>query len=128
MLLRRFLTKNRKADADQTSMGNDRTSPYTSNVTTIPTHNLSGRDSETPPEPLRLIPSTYYTSNVTTAPSHTLAGRDYVRQPDESESTLADTSGVAEKSNVATANYSKRPSVSPPGNSHSIVSILSYLR
>ena len=121
MLLRRILTKNRKADA----MGNDRT---TSNVTTtIPTHNLSGRDSETPPEPLRLIPSTYNTSNVTTAPSHTLAGRDYVRQPDESESSLADTSGVAEKSNVGSTNYSKRPSVSPPGNSH-IVSILSYLR
>ena len=108
MLLRRFLTKNRKADADQTSMGDDRT---TSNVTTIPTHNLSGRDSEP------LLPSTYYTSNVTTAPSHTLAGRDYVRQPDESESSLADTSGVAEKSNVGT-NYSKRPSVSPLGNSH----------
>ena len=106
MSLRRFFTKNRK---DQTSLENDRTA---SNVTTTPTHNLSGRDSESSPEFPN--PSTY-TSNVTTAPSHTLAGRDStMTQPG---SSLTDTLGIAEKSEVATTNYSKRLSVSPP-NSH----------
>ena len=55
-------------------------------------------------------------SNVTTAPgpSHNLAGQDYVGQPDETESSLTDTIGVAEKSEVAaTPDYSKRPSGSP---------------
>jgi hypothetical protein len=48
-------------------------------------------------------PPTTYTSNVTTTPTHTLPGRD-------SESSLTDTLGVAETSEVATPNYSKRPS------------------
>jgi hypothetical protein len=52
-----------------------------------------------------------YTSNVTTAPPHSLPGRDSVRQPNETESSLTETLGVAETSEVATpsANYSKRP-------------------
>ena len=56
MLLRRFLTKNRKAEAqaDQSTLGNDRS-----------------------PEPP-------YISNVTTTPSLTLPGRDFVRQPEYS--------------------------------------------
>ena len=103
MSLRQFSTKNSK---DQTSLEKDRKALYT--VTTTPTHNLSGRDFETPPELLN--PSTY-TSNVTTVASHTLAGRDStMRQPG---SSLTDTFGVAEKSKVATTNYSKRLSVSP---------------
>ena len=53
-------------------------------------------------------------SNVTRAPSHTLAGRDSETPPDRTESSLTDTIGVTEKSKVATTNYSKRPSVSPP--------------
>ena len=68
MLLRRFLTKNRKAEAD----------------------------------------------HVTTTTSHTLPGRDIVRQ---SGSSLTDTLDVAEASQVATPNYSKRPYVSN-SNSH----------
>ena len=101
MLLRRFLSKNRNAEADQTSMGDDRT---TSSVTTTPTHNLSGRDSEMPPEPL----------SPSTSTSHTLAGYDFETPPDRTESSLTDSIGVAEKFKVATANYSKRPSLSSP--------------
>jgi chlorite dismutase len=52
-----------------------------------------------------------YTSNVTKAPTHSLPGRDSVRQLNETESSLTETLGVAETSQVATpsANYSKRP-------------------
>ena len=57
-----------------------------------------------------------YTSNVITPPSHTLSGRDSVRQP-ETEASLTDTLGVAEKSPVTTPNYSKRLS-GPRPNSH----------
>jgi hypothetical protein len=71
MSLRRFLPTNRKAEADQSSLENDRLPTYTPNVTTTPTHTLPGRDSE---------------------------------------SSLADTLGVAETSEIATPNYSKRPS------------------
>ena len=81
MSLRRFLTKNRKAEVNRSSLENDRP------------------------------PTSTYTSNVTTTPSHTLPGRDSVRQP---EYSLTDTlgHGVAEASQVATPDYSKRPSVS----------------
>ena len=49
-----------------------------------------------------------------------LTGRDSETPPDRTESSLTDTIGVAERSKVATTNYSKRPSVSPPPpNSHS---------
>ena len=51
-----------------------------------------------------------YTYNVTTAPAHTLPGRDSVRPPDETESPITNTLGVAETSEVPTPNYSKRPS------------------
>ena len=45
MFLRRYLSTNRKAEADQSSLGKDGTSTaYKSNVTTAP-YNLSGRDS-----------------------------------------------------------------------------------
>ena len=64
-MLRRFLSKNRKAE----------------DVTTTP--NLSVRDSETLPEPQN--PSTYI-ANVTTAP-HSLLGDDPMRQPGSSLST-----------------------------------------
>ena len=47
-------------------------------------------------------------SNVTAAPSHSLSGRDSVGQPDKNESSLTDTISIAEKSKVATTNYSKR--------------------
>ena len=46
-----------------------------------------------------------YSSNVTTALSHTLSGRDSVNN--ETKSTLTDTLGVAETSEVATPKYSK---------------------
>jgi hypothetical protein len=86
----RFLTKNRKAEADhRSSLEIDR--PPSTVVT--------------------------YTSNVTTAPSDSLSGRDSVGQPDETESSLTDTIGIAEKSEVAASNYSKRLSGSIP-NSH----------
>ena len=44
MSLRRFVPTNRNAEADQSSLENARTTTFTSNVTTVPTHNLSGRD------------------------------------------------------------------------------------
>ena len=86
MALRRFPSTNRKAEAGQSSFGNDRT----------------------------LAPT--YTSNFMTSPYHTLPGRDSVRQLDETigKSSLTDTLGVAEKSRVTTPNYSKRLSDSPP--------------
>ena len=99
MFLRRYFSKNRNAEVDRSSLGEDR--------------------------------SPTYASNITTAPSYTLPGRDYVRQSDETESSLSDTIGVAEKSKVATTNYSKRLPVSGSSpNSHSceFVSILYYLR
>ena len=51
---------------------------------------------------LPTLPPTYK-SNVTTA-TYNLSGRDFVRQ---AGSSLTDTLGVAEKSKVATTNYSK---------------------
>ena len=47
MSLRRFLPTDRNAEADRSSLPveNDRPPSYTSNVTTAPTHNLTGRDS-----------------------------------------------------------------------------------
>jgi hypothetical protein len=47
MSLRRFLPTNRNAEADRSSLENI---IYTSNVTTAPTHNLSGLDFVGPPE------------------------------------------------------------------------------
>ena len=44
MSLRRYLSKNPKVEADQSSLGNDRTPSYTSNATTAP-YTLSDRDS-----------------------------------------------------------------------------------
>ena len=123
MSLLRYLSRNRKAKADQSSLGKDGTptrtsSTYTSNVTTAPSHSLSGRDvvgqpDETDQSSLGKggTPTTgsTYTSNVTTAPSHSLSGRDFLGQPDEIESSLTDTFGIAdsEKSKVATSDYSK---------------------
>ena len=46
MSLQRFPQRNRKAEADRSSLGKDRTPNYTSNVTMAPTHDLPGRDSE----------------------------------------------------------------------------------
>ena len=48
--------------------------------------------------------------NVTTASTHSLPGRDSERQPNETESSLTETLGIAETSNVATpsVDYSKR--------------------
>ena len=74
----RYLSTNRKAVADQNSLGKDGT------------------------------PTSTYTSNVTTAPSHSLSGRDSVGQAGETESSLTDTIATAEKSKVATPDYSKR--------------------
>ena len=54
-----------------------------------------------------------YNSNVTTAPSHSLSGRDSVGEPDENESSLTDTMGIAKKSKVETTDYSKHLSGSP---------------
>ena len=53
-----------------------------------------------------------YTANVTTALAltHTLTGCDSVRLLNETESSPSDTLGVAEKSEVATPIYGKRPS------------------
>ena len=78
--LRQLFQKIRNAKADRSSMENHR--PHT------------------------------YTSNVTTAHPHTLPGRDSVRPPDETESTITNLNilGVAETSELATPNYSKRPS------------------
>jgi hypothetical protein len=59
MFLRRFLPKNRQAEANRSSM------------------------------PVRvedILPA--YTSNITMAPTHTLPGRDSVREPEETESSL----------------------------------------
>ena len=83
MSLLRYLSRIRKAKADQSSLGKDGT-PTTSST---------------------------YTSNVTIASSHSLSGRDSVGQPDETdetESSLTDTIGIAEKSQVATPDYGKR--------------------
>ena len=91
MSLRRFLTKIRNTEADRSSLGKDRT--------------------------------TTYTSIVTSTPSNTLPGRGSVRQPEYSPS---DTLGVAEASQVATPNYSKRPYVSN-SNSH-LRQLLVYYR
>ena len=57
-----------------------------------------------------------YSPNVTTAPSHSLSGRDSVGQPDKTESLHTDTIGIAERSTVATPDYSKHVSESrsPP--------------
>ena len=51
MSLQRYLSTNREAEADQSSLENDRTpaSTHASNVTTAP-YNLSGRDSVKQPE------------------------------------------------------------------------------
>jgi hypothetical protein len=48
------------------------------------------------------------TSNVTKAPTHSLPGRDSVRHLNETESSLTETLGVAETSEIAAPNYSKR--------------------
>ena len=81
MSLLRYLSRNRKAKADQSSLGKDGT------------HTTSST----------------YTSNVTTARSHSLSGRDFVGQPDETESSLTDAIGIAdsETSKVAASDYSK---------------------
>ena len=114
MSLRRFLTKIRNAEADQSSMENDRPHSYTSSVTTAPSHTLPGRDSESQPE---------NSLTDTTAPSHILPGRASVWH------SLTNTLGV-EESQIATTDYSKRMSVSH-SNSHCIcvnfISILSDL-
>ena len=89
MFLRRFLTKHRNDEPDA-----DR--------------NLPARIDRTPP-PKPYVP------NATTAPTHNLPGRDCVSPPEYSPTT--DTLGVADASQVATQNYSKRPSeiqVLPP--------------
>ena len=91
MASRRFPPTTRKAEADPSSLGNDRTLDST------------------------------YTTKVMTPPSHNLPGCDSVRQLDETtgKSSLTDTFGVAEKSRVTTPNYSKRLPVSgSPPNSH----------
>jgi hypothetical protein len=82
MSLQRFLPTDHKAEANRSSLENDRTSTCTSNVTTAPAHTLSGRDSVRQP-------------NET-----------------ESSLKLTDTLGVAETSKIETSspNYSKRPS------------------
>ena len=88
MALRRIPQTTRKAEADRSSMENDRTldPTYTSEVKTV-----------TPPPHW-----------------HNLPGLDSVRQIDETigKSSLTDTLGVAEKSRVTTPNYSKRLPVS----------------
>ena len=81
MALRRLFQRNRKPDAHQSSLENDRLGALT------------------------------YTSNVKTAPTHTLPGSDSVRLPDETESHtdtpgLAETSQVA----TPNSSYSKRSS------------------
>ena len=89
------------SEADQSSLGKDRTST---------------------------TPNSTYTSDVSTTPSLTLPGRDNERQPGSSL-TDSDPLSVAEASQVATPNYSKRPYVSH-SNSHlcNFVSLLSDLR
>ena len=89
MSLRRFLSTNSNVEATQSSLDNDRTPTYASNLTTASTHtdgvnSLSDR-------------------------MRALSGSDSVTVPDETESSLTDTLGVAEK---ATPRYSKRLSSS----------------
>ena len=112
MSLRRFLTKIRNAEADQSSMENDRPHSYTSSVTTAPSHTLPGRVSQ---------PENSFTD--TTAPSHILPGRASVWH------SLTNTLGV-EESQIATTDYSKRMSVSHPNSLICVnfISILSDLR
>ena len=50
MSLRRFLSTNRNAEADQSLLGSDEPPSYTSNITTAPPHTLPGRDSVRPSE------------------------------------------------------------------------------
>ena len=51
MSMRRFFSINRNSKADRSSLENERPPPpYTSNVTSVPTHNLSGRDSVRQPD------------------------------------------------------------------------------
>ena len=45
-----LLPTNRSAEADRSSLENDRAPIYTSNVTTVPAHTLTGRDSVRPDE------------------------------------------------------------------------------
>ena len=92
MSLRRLLPTNRNAEADRSSLENDRTPAYTSNVTAAPTH-TDGADS--PNDRMRA-------QNVIVP---VLSGIDSV---DETESSLTDTLSVAETSGVATPRYSKR--------------------
>ena len=88
MFLRRFFQTNRDAEADRSSLENDRTPTYTSNVTTAPTH-TDGVD--------RLSDRTR-AWNVSD-----LSGCDSVTLP-ESSGSPTDTLGVT------TPRYSKRPS------------------
>ena len=92
MSLRRFLPKNRKTEAAQSSLQNDRQPTYTSNVQVN-----DSADSDSLSNRMRA-----------------LSGSDAVSATlfDETESSLTDTLGVAETSEKATlrSNYSKRPS------------------
>ena len=90
-----------------------------------PTNRKAEADDRTP------TTSSYASSSNVTTPSHSLSGRDSVGKPDKTKSLLMDTIGIAEKSKVATPDYSKRMS-----ESHSppilicvnFISILSDLR
>ena len=94
MSLRRLLQKNRNAKAARSPLENDRPPSYTSNVT------IHTDGANSPNDRIR-------------ARHVSLPGRDSVL-PDETESSLTNTLGVADTSVVATPRYSKRPSGYPP--------------
>ena len=79
MSLRRLFQRNRNVKADGSSLQNDR--------------------------------SPTFTSNVTTPSAHSLPGLDFVKPSDETDSSITNTLDVAETSEVAAPNYSKRLSV-----------------
>ena len=141
MYRRRFLAKNRKVEANQTSVENNRTPPLTSNITTAPTHNpsvsLASHDSGKPPEPPNPASNDVTTmathnpsesdhdfetlpeplnasSNVTTVPTHNPSQSDH-----DSETPLEPLNPSTYSSNVTTAPYtlSGRDSMRQPGSS-----------
>jgi hypothetical protein len=103
MSLRRFLSTNRNADADQDSLQSDRPPTYTSNVTSPPTYT----EGHGPGDRVRA-----WNTSVPSAPI--LSAPDSDALLDETESSLTDTVSVVETSAAATSpmgpRYSKRPS------------------
>ena len=103
MSLRRFLKKKKKnrnlnPEAARSPLENNR--PPSSNVTMAPTHTQAdGADT---------------TNDRIRARDMSLPGRDSVMLPDETESLLTNTLGVADTYVLATPRYSKHPSVYPP--------------